>query len=346
MTPAKNVTEWLTNQPEDMVQIGSPLKVEERNTVLIGLRALMAMDLRDAGGPGSGYYNHPGRPGQIGGSAPGSGISPEDQAIIDRPASFYTPVFAAGRDSLEKFADPNGNFPPERQALHDAIVRGIFVGIQPENHPSAIVFGGGTAAGKTTIEKQYEIGHGNIGVINVDTIRNQLPEYRESVAHMKATGVIDEAASSFSHEEASVIGKEALRYARERKLPVVLDGTGDSTLEKLGGKIAALRGAGYKIHGEYVTVPTQMALDRAHARSLKHGPDFGRKVYPSVVKFTHRAVSRILPEAVRQGLFDTWRLHDTRGQTPEVIAHGRKKTVVVDNQEKWGEFLEKAHEEW
>lgn len=179
------------------------------------------------------------------------------------------------------------------------------------------------------------IGKENTVMVNVDEIRPMLPEFKPSADKPVST--------EFTHEEASDIAKELTKRAVKKSYNLVLDGTGDTTLEKLGGKVAVMRSKGHKIIAEYVTCPVEDAQARADARGKK----IGRFVPPTAMKEAHKAVSQIFPEAIRQGLFDEARLYDTRGAAgvaPKLVASSRRRTLVVHNQKLWDDFIKKGNE--
>ncbi len=197
----------------------------------------------------------------------------------------------------------------------------------------ATILGGGPASGKSTVVEGETFD--NTVKIDVDKIRKDLPEYRERVG-------TDPSVSDFTHEESSDIAKEITREALGNNRNVLLDGTGDSTIEKLGGKTAAMRYAGHEVVARYVTVDTDTALARAIARAEKPGPDHGRHVPETFLRETHANVSRIVPEAIRQGLFDKFELHDTSGSTPTHVASAVGSQLTIHDQAAWDRFIAKG----
>jgi predicted ABC-type ATPase len=155
----------------------------------------------------------------------------------------------------------------------------------------------------------------------------------------------DPSASSFVHEESSYLAKVAQAEAFKRKINTTLDGTGDSSEEAVRKKIDAARAAGYTVAAYYVSVPTEIAVERAKDRAINGtGSDRGRAVPPSVIEHAHAAVSQILPHVADE--FDSLVLFDTNvpfGTPPNLMA--RKDPdgdFTVMNQDLYDAFLGKA----
>lgn len=276
---------------------------------------------------------------------PGSGPRPGAErikAIFSRPASYYTPMRPAGLDTKEKFSDGHEHYTEERQELHEAIMDKYLKGVTPVEHPQAMIIGGGMASGKSTLVASEGLDKGNTVAVNVDEIRRDLPELKEATAEAKSFSSTKGISVATTHEEASDIARVLMQRAVAGKMNMTLDGTGDTTLDKLGGKVAEMRAEGHTIRAEYVTVPVEMAIGRAHDRAMRTDR---REVPETAMREAHAAVSRIFPEAIRQGLFDTARLHDTSGSSgsrPVLIASAVGKTLVIHDQERWNDFIAKG----
>ncbi len=121
----------------------------------------------------------------------------------------------------------------------------------------------------------------------------------------------------------------------------MLDGTGDSDIGKLAGKVSDAKKAGYLTEGKYATVGTDEAVRRAQARAAKTG----RHVPETTIRETHAAVSDTYSKAAKMGLFDKTELWDTTGKTPALVAHKEPggKFEVKDTAA-WQRFLDKGNE--
>jgi predicted ABC-type ATPase len=185
-------------------------------------------------------------------------------------------------------------------------------------------------------------------MINSDEIKTgengktAIPEFRERVMGTdKAAG---EGAAHFVHEESAFIAKRVQAAAIERRQSVLLDGTGDSSAAKLGGKVGEAKAAGYKVRGVYVTIPTEAAVSRVRTRGSKpvfEGANFGRVVPDSVTRDIHVSVSRVLPAVASTGLFDSLEVWDNTN-SPVLIFSSAKGGVQRNGL--WKGFVAKGFE--
>lgn len=256
--------------------------------------------------------------------------------MLGRPASDYTPSRPDGLDTQERFSDGHGHYTPQRAALHEEIIAKHMAGVTSVKNPTVTVLGGAPGVGKSTTVKNEGIGGENTVLINPDDIRNDLPEYAPDATGRRP------ALTAFTHEEASDISAKMIKRAAKESKNAVLDGTGDSSIEKLGGKVAVLRSKGARVEAVYVTTSVEVAQMRADARSNNPASSsFGRVVPPTAMREMHKAVSRVFPEAIRQGLFDRARLFDsTAGHKLVASAEGRK--LVIHDQAAWDAFVGKG----
>ena len=237
--------------------------------------------------------------------------------------------------------DGTFRFSDERQALHDEIVRRELAGKQRVANPMFNIMGGGSASGKSTVQ------NGPLGqslglsesptnlLVNSDDLKMQVPEAAEMMAQR------DTRWAAFAHEESSYLAKRVQAAGFEHGTNVTLDGTGDSSPDKLRGKINAARSHGYGVRGVYVTVPTEMAVERARIRG--QGGDM-RVVDPVVVRSIHASVSQTFPAVARD--FDSSVLYDTRGGQGDVreVYSWDGATETISDPVLWNEFLAKAQE--
>lgn len=237
----------------------------------------------------------------------------------------------------------NGRYTDERiTTVHTPIIRGLVDGVPKSEDSTVFLMGGGPAAGKSSIIKSggVKVPGGKKAVqVNADDIKDQLPEYEE------LRGQRWEQAAEFAHEESSELSKAAMEAAYAQGSDIVLDGTGNSSLDSLKGKIGKMRAKGYKVKAHYVTIPTEEAVTRSRARGEKEGPDGGRFVPDHVVRDTHQSVSAIFPDAVAAGLFDEVTLWDNDGppgSPPTLVASGVGTELTVHDEALYKKFLAKA----
>jgi len=265
-----------------------------------------------------------------GGGSSGGGREPRagmgDIKITDEMAAEMQGGSAA--PFLVKDAEGNWQFTPERQAMHDSIVKKSVDGVPSSADPTYVVMGGGPAAGKSTILE----GGGvklppNTVEVNSDHIKTQLPEW----------GTSGKNAASVTHAESSYIAKRTQAAAFERKQNIVLDGTGDTSPKSMTGKIDTAHAAGYKVEAHYVTLPTELAIQNAATRAAKTG----RHVPDEVIRTTHAGVSTTFPAVATK--FDSVKLYDTsvRG-TARVIAEGGAGVLNIVDKVAYDGFLAKG----
>ena len=211
-------------------------------------------------------------------------------------------------------------FSPERAALHEKIIQERLAGIPKSDNPKFVMLGGGPASGKSTsgVDK-WEDPHVKI---DVDSIKAQLPEY-------------DPKNPGFVHEESSYIGKEVMARAFAGNQNILLDGTGNNSVEAVAGKIDTAKAYGYSVEGRYLTVPTDQAVRQDAARA--------RSVGEEKVNEIHSAVSRVFPGIATK--FDTVNLYDSRTKgSPTLIATGGSGKLDIVNQGLYSQFLDKAND--
>lgn len=280
------------------------------------------------GGPTSGHPSlvhagaEPGSPEEAGASAAAAMMSAAmDGSLHQR---FGAP------DSLTAHTLPDGSLAPARAELHRQIIDDTLAGFSPTGgRPTATFLGGGPASGKSTL------GGGPAGAVPIDPdeIKGRLPEYQAGVK----SG--DPGAAAFAHEESSKIAKGVQAAAIGHGLDFTLDGTGDNSYEKMRGKIAAAKQAGYSVSGKYVTVDTDEAVRRAMARAEKTG----RMVPETTIREIHAAVSATFAKLMEAGDLDAAELWDTNGAKPVLVGHKPLGgTWTVKDEGAWQRFLDKA----
>jgi predicted ABC-type ATPase len=234
--------------------------------------------------------------------------------------------------SLAKHTDANGKLTPERNALHEKLISDEFAEHTPVTHPVATFLGGGPAAGKTTVMRTVEP---NTVHSAADDLQEKFPDYQVK----KAAG--DTRAAVWAHDEASKLADKVMKRAINAKHNFVLDGTGNSTYEKLASKVKQARDAGYLTSAKYVTIPT----DEAVRRSLSRAKESVRLVPETVLRAKHASVSDTFKKALDNELFDSAELWDNTETTPKLV--GSKPiggTWQVHDPDAWQRFLAKRNE--
>ena len=245
-----------------------------------------------------------------------------------------------GYDTMEQYAtgiNKNGKptgFTKERQALHDEIIKKHIDQATPVKNPVSYMMGGGPASGKST---SVDSGHiklpDNRVEINADHIKGMLPEYK----HL--TGVKDERAAGFAHEESSYLSRKIIDAAVAKGCNLNLDGTGDSGIESLTKKVKQMRTGGRTVKASYVTLDTNLAVKIEGIRAQKTG----RKVNQGFLRHAHKKVSQIVPDAIKKGLFDEFDLYDNNIKgVSRPVASAKKGELVIHDKKLWNDFLAKG----
>lgn len=252
-------------------------------------------------------------------------------AAIARPSSDYKPVNPSGHDTREKYFD-GAAYTHERQQLHAAIEAKHLGDTTPVDNPTAIMLGGGPASGKSFLVEKMGLGGDNFVHVNPDEIKKDIPEYREG---LKAG---NKSAAALAHEESSDVSKHLMYTAAATSRNILLDGTGDNSIENLRNKVATMRAGGQRVEGHYVTCGVKQAIDRADARGAKTG----RYVPHEYITSVHQSVARVLPEAIRQGLFDKVSLWDSSGNGQKLVATAVKDKLTVHDHDAWKRFTDRG----
>ncbi len=297
------------------------------------------------GGPGSGNFGHAGRPGERGGSAAGNGpktyVSKGDASTAKKVGGYarknsfkngygVTKVDPRDRSSksgytMRQNTNGKGEWTVEREALHSKIIDDTFDKVEKASgKPVTTFMGGGPASGKSYVVKQ-EADNLNLPkdnervLVDPDALKKPLPEY-------------DPDNPGPVHEESSALAKRVTKIAQENGYNVLVDGTGDGSIEKMRGKIEQAKAAGHTVNGVYVFKPVEDALIANFSRE--------RTVDPEEVVKTHKAISTILPAIAKD--FDDVKLYANmkENEPPVLIATGGGgKDLSVIDQDLFGTFL-------
>jgi len=168
-----------------------------------------------------------------------------------------------------------------------------------------------------------------------DDIKLLLPEYQ------KWAGDIGPGSAAYVHEESSYLSKQIAAKAAEGNYNLLMDGTGDNSMESLASKVDAMSVNGQETWGVYVTVD----MDTAVARNEQRYKDTGRRVPAAVFRSTHAAVSRLFPSIAAANIFDHLQLYDTSSGSAKLIGSGtREHGFVINDAKAYQRFLDKANE--
>lgn len=244
----------------------------------------------------------------------------------------FTSAGGTGLESINIHRDAHGNWHESRKELHNRLVNERFQNKTPVEHPTAYLMGGGPAAGKSTIIPHVKI-PANTVIVNSDDIKVQLPEYKAAMANG------DSKAAHYVHKESGHIADQIQDRASKGGYNSLADGTGDSDLKNLSDYVNKMRDSGQRVVAHYVTVDT----DTAVARALERAKESGRYVPESVIRTVHAGVSKVVPEAIKAGLYDEFTLWDTNHQgPPRKVASAKGTNLTVHDADAWQKFLQKG----
>jgi hypothetical protein len=251
------------------------------------------------------------------------------------------------------------------RTVHDPFIDDLLKDGVAREDTRVTFMGGGAGSGKGSIQGMIDTRAGTVKV-DPDAVKQVIPEFKSVGADTS-----EKAAGSFVHEESSQVAKEAMARSIDSGFDTVLDGTGNGSINGLATKVEKARdGGGERVVAEYVTIDTEEALARAAWRATNEfmpkdgnaaelaawsarepmkftgpkSPDFGRGVADNIVRGTHESVSRVLPKAVDQGLFDEVRLWDNMtplGEPPKLVMSQKDGVTTIHDRVKWESFLRK-----
>ncbi|OLO37060.1 hypothetical protein BTR23_14085 [Alkalihalophilus pseudofirmus] len=174
----------------------------------------------------------------------------------------------------------------EREHLHMQIVKKLTFPCATSNQPIAILIGGGTATGKTKmrktlIMKEIKKFPDEFCIVDADEIKAEIPEYDMYLKSDKAN------AASLVHKESTDIRDKALDVLINNKCCFIYEGT-MAKKYNYSVLISKLRNQNYSIEVWISDITVEVAIARAKKREKMTG----RRVPSSVIRNTHKLVSR------------------------------------------------------
>ncbi|PGV72731.1 zeta toxin family protein [Bacillus cereus] len=234
----------------------------------------------------------------------------------------------------------NGEYTIERKLLHNEIIESFLKGqLQQEQEPEAILLGGGSAAGKSSIGelviKGYKLQKQNMIWIDPDKIKEKIPEYQDAMESEDIESM--KQAAFLVHDESSDITMKLLKICMKRKLNFMYDGTMKNEVKYIK-LIQQLRQAGFSIKAIIVDVPIKVALERSNMRFKVTG----RLVPEHIIEESHMKVATTFSKI--KDLIDCYTLYDNTGKEPEVFAFKESKRVeeIIVDESRNDQFYEKS----
>lgn len=254
------------------------------------------------------------------------------ESVTPNVAELTAEARGGGQAYSADYITPDGQFTPERQALHRQIIEDHLRGITPTgSQPVQYMNGGGPGSGKSTLrvgdnarlthypptrevdEMTGDLNHDTPAqavLIDPDAVKIMLPEVKAA-----RTSGNDPNWAAKSHEESSYLAKRIHQAALDRGLDLVYDGTGDSGPRSVENKVAKARQAGYRLEANYIYLDPKEGMRRAGVRAQRTG----RHVNEQVIKETYTDVANTFDTLAQQGTFDVLRVFDNN-QVPGVPA--------------------------
>ena len=243
----------------------------------------------------------------------------------------YPPSNPKGHDTEAKYRKFDGSYTKERQALHDKIIAEALSKATPVQSPVSFMMGGGSGSGKSSAMSLMNIPK-NIVHIDTDELKTKLPEYQQM---LKAR---DSRAAAYTHYETAHIAKRMLDVASRGGYHLMLDGTGNTSMGSVMKRVGVMKREGRKIIANYVNCDVKTAM----ARNVARAKETGRFTPEHILKENHRSVSQLVPDLIKAGVFDSFKLYDTSGGKTVHVASAAGSTLVVHDKELWKAFLDKG----
>ena len=275
------------------------------------------------GGPGSGCRgDNCGRPkgsGKDKEENESSGTETKDSGSSAGATSFDPD---SGKTTAETFKNEDGTYKEERKAIHDKIIEDKIANVKSSDKPVAILTGGGSGSGKSSVI-QSALGDFKNDMVHVDAddIKKDIPEYRDMVSKNNPN------AAALAHDESSDLTSEMINRSIEGKKPFIYDST-MKNVPKFEKLVTKLKENGYEVHILFADLPLEEAKVRAAARAQRTG----RKVPDSIIEESHRGAINGLKSL--SSLVDGVTVFSTAGDPPPKMAYskgGRPPKVKKDD---------------
>jgi predicted ABC-type ATPase len=235
------------------------------------------------------------------------------------------------KETREMHMTRDGYYTRERHQLHKDIVKKVIAQSErakPGEKPVAILMGGGSASGKSTMReaviepmlKQQGI---KAGTVDTDEIKKEIPEFNSLVKTKP------EEAASLVHNESADVGALMLDTLIDQKRHFIYDGTAKNP-KRYESLVKRLKDAGYEVHLYVADVPLEVAKERSDARAKATG----RTVPHSIIESSHRGVPKTVEHI--KDMVDSYQVYDNTDKLQLIASNDH-----IDP-EKYTKFLEKG----
>jgi SPP1 gp7 family putative phage head morphogenesis protein len=248
--------------------------------------------------------------------------------------------------SWYKHTDEQGNYTPEREALHEQIVQKYLDAYKPHEMvqraldrgdmpPTLLLLAGGTGAGKTTTLGTISPPMVQLGV---NVAADDIKMYDLSEWAQLAASDYWEAGAGVLHEESSHIAKQLLNRAMAAKKDIVYD----ATLRNKAKAMALFdkaRKQGYRLELLYVDADPEVALTRAKIRAQESK----RFVPENFARVSHQQAPGAFRDYADQ--LDRWWVYQAGSQKGEpsrrLAVAGKGQRISVEEEDRWEKFITK-----
>jgi predicted ABC-type ATPase len=246
---------------------------------------------------------------------------------VDNAERAIDTAYAAGQatNRTETIDQHRQVYSPERAAVHKEIVGQHLA--QAETVPSegrGLMMGGLGGAGKSTVLKNAPgIDLSRFAVVNPDDIKAELAK-RGLVPPIEGLSPME--ASTLVHQESRHVANLVSRALMRRHKNVAFDITMNGQ-DEVGKRLDWFDHHGYRdVHGVFVDVPAETAVERSQARHRKgleayrQGKGLGERLVPShIIRSAEISPGLTRNRAAFDAMkheFSSWQLYDNSGAKP------------------------------
>lgn len=233
-------------------------------------------------------------------------------------------AFAKGVDTEGLFIK-DGQWTPEREALHEQIITSYLEGHKPQANPRLEIIAGGTASGKGAVAREIKGKMSDFVYANSDNIRAMLPEIGAFVGNDK---------QGLLQEEAGHVRDQLLSMASKAGMNIVLDAPGSHGIVNFANHVEGE--LGYKVGVTYVHRDPESAAESAQKRKYEAQDLSDLREVPNYVTYGSHTKAREAIGALSKGR-DFSVYDNQRGfNQPPVYSRDAGGKVKVYNEERVG----------
>ena len=232
-------------------------------------------------------------------------------------------AFSKGVDT-EGIFRKDGQWTPEREALHTEIINSYLEGHQPQANPRIEIIAGGTASGKGAVAKEVQGRMQDYVYANSDNIRAMLPEIGAFVGNDK---------QGLLQEEAGHVRDQLLDVASKAGMNIVLDAPGSHTIVNFANEAEK---NGYAVAVNYVHRDPESSAQSALGRKYTADHLSDVRDVPNWVTYGSHTKARSAIGALQKGREFTVYDNQQGFNKPPVYQRSADGKVKVYNEERLG----------